>query len=219
MSTPRFANRYRIPSVRMRGWDYTSTGQYFVTICTFEKMPWLGNIRGGRVRLSDIGTTVNACWHAIPRHHPHVALDAFVVMPDHIHGIVVIGKRDAIHDTLNNESVETRHVASLPTASPSTSPTASPSASPSASPTASPTTFPRTFRPNVFGPLRSGSLQSIIHSFKAAVTRQCRQMGKMEFHWQPRYHDHCIRTPRELSAIRRYIRRNPAAWFAKHVDM
>ena len=78
-------------TTRLAGHDYTRPGTYFVAICTRTRAPHLGEIEGRSVRLTDAGRIVRDCWLEIPQHFPHVTLDAFVIMPDHVHGIVVIG--------------------------------------------------------------------------------------------------------------------------------
>ena len=91
MSTGRvfpFAIRGR-RSVRLREHDYRS-GTYFVTICANNRVPTFGEVVQRRVNLSSAGQVANACWLEIPRCFPHVELDAFVVMPDHIHGILCL---------------------------------------------------------------------------------------------------------------------------------
>ncbi|MBC8029905.1 MAG: transposase [Pyrinomonadaceae bacterium] len=77
-------------SVRLRGFDYASRGFFFVTICTHNKQPTLGKIINYKCRLSDIGRIVETCWREIPEHFPNVYLDEWVIMPNHVHGIIVI---------------------------------------------------------------------------------------------------------------------------------
>ncbi|MBC7260082.1 MAG: transposase [Chloroflexi bacterium] len=77
-------------AIRLRGWDYRDAGAYFVTICTHGGQPLFGDVADGTMRLNEYGEIVAACWRDLPRHHPHVELDAFVVMPNHVHGIIVI---------------------------------------------------------------------------------------------------------------------------------
>ena len=103
----KYRGQYRIESTRLKGWDYSSAGFYYVTICTKDKHPYFGFIVDGEVQLSDIGEIAFICWMAIPEHFSSVGIDEFVVMPNHVHGIVVI-RSDAI------SPVETPHVASLP---------------------------------------------------------------------------------------------------------
>lgn len=79
--------------MRLLGFDYTRPGQYFITICTFQKRCFLGVIKDGRPLLSRIGKIARDCWYSIPDHFPDVNLDAFVIMPNHIHGIVTIKPR------------------------------------------------------------------------------------------------------------------------------
>ena len=78
-------------SIRLSGYDYRQAGAYFVTICTHEKALLLGEVVDGTVRLNESGHSVSACWSAIPEHFRNADVDAFVVMPNHLHGVVVIG--------------------------------------------------------------------------------------------------------------------------------
>lgn len=82
-------NRHR-RSIRLQGFDYSGPGAYFVTICTQGRTCLFGDVVDSKIRLNDAGTMVEKCWLAIPLHFPDVILDEFVVMPNHIHGIVVI---------------------------------------------------------------------------------------------------------------------------------
>jgi len=77
-------------SIRLKDYDYTQAGAYFVTICTHRRECVLGDVAAGAMVLSQMGRIVRACWGEIPDHFAHVELDASVVMPDHIHGIIVI---------------------------------------------------------------------------------------------------------------------------------
>jgi len=88
----RFAGKYRTETIRLAGWDYSQSGFYFVTICTKDRMCYLGNIVGGEMRLLRIGEIVRGYWLEIPEHFGGVFLDEFIVMPSHFHGIVTIGK-------------------------------------------------------------------------------------------------------------------------------
>ncbi len=77
-------------SIRLKGYDYSQAGAYFVTICTQNRECLFGDIVDGEMMLNDAGQMVEQCWYDIPLHFPHAGLDEFVVMPNHIHGIVVI---------------------------------------------------------------------------------------------------------------------------------
>ncbi len=76
--------------MRLRGYDYAQAGAYFVTICAHNRECVFGESMGGEMRLSNIGKIADECWNAIPEHFQQVELDEFVVMPNHIHGILVI---------------------------------------------------------------------------------------------------------------------------------
>ena len=82
--------RHHRRSVRLRGYDYSQAGAYFVTICTPDRACLFGDVADGVMRLNDAGRVVERCWHEIPIHFPHVELDEFVIMPNHVHGVIVI---------------------------------------------------------------------------------------------------------------------------------
>jgi putative transposase len=96
----KFKNKYRIESARLRPWDYSSPGWYFVTVCTKQMKPYFGRIDQGFPILSELGQTAYQYWSEIPQHHHNTKIDEFIVMPNHIHGIIII--------------VETLHATSLP---------------------------------------------------------------------------------------------------------
>ena len=84
----KFNRRYRIASVRAPWWEYTTPGAYFITICTYQNQPYFGK----PTNLSPIGQIATTCWHDIPNHHTvPITLGAFVVMPNHIHGLIELG--------------------------------------------------------------------------------------------------------------------------------
>ena len=80
-------------SIRIRGWHYASPGWYFLTFGTWERQRLLAEVRGRRMCLTWAGRIVEASWHAIPEHFSGVTLDAFVVMPDHVHGLLHLDDR------------------------------------------------------------------------------------------------------------------------------
>ena len=88
----KYLNKYRISSTRLSTWDYSCNGAYFITICTVNRQHYFGEIINAEMHLSEIGELANQFWLAIPDHSPFVLLDAFVVMPNHMHGIIVIDK-------------------------------------------------------------------------------------------------------------------------------
>ena len=83
-------NRHHRRSIRLKGYDYSQAGAYFITICTQDRACLFGKVVNGEMQLNDAGRMVLAEWNMLPERFPHVVLDAFVVMPNHVHGIVVI---------------------------------------------------------------------------------------------------------------------------------
>ncbi|MCX6634266.1 MAG: transposase [Acidobacteria bacterium] len=78
-------------SIRLKGYDYTQPGAYFVTICTYQRECLLGRIESGQVVLSDTGETARSVWDGLPSRFPSVGLDEYVIMPNHVHGIILVG--------------------------------------------------------------------------------------------------------------------------------
>jgi REP element-mobilizing transposase RayT len=90
-------------TVRLKEYDYSQPGEYFVTICTKNHECIFGSIINGKMILNEKGRIVDKCWKGIPVHFLNTELDNFVIMPNHIHGILIL-----------NDSVGTRHAVSLP---------------------------------------------------------------------------------------------------------
>ena len=88
-----FNGKYRIKSTRLRFWDYSSDGFYFVTICTKDREYFFGEIKNGIMGLNEIGCMVTKFWREIPNHFDNVILNEFVVMPNHVHGILEINNK------------------------------------------------------------------------------------------------------------------------------
>ena len=101
----KFRNKFRIESARKMDWDYGSNAAYFITICTKDRRCYFGEVKHNEMHLSEIGKIADQYWREIPQHFPFVRLENHVVMPNHIHGIVIIEKTDP---------VETQDLASLP---------------------------------------------------------------------------------------------------------
>lgn len=89
-----YRNRFRIPSARRLGWDYRWTGVYAVTICVQGRVCCLGEVTERSVSLSPYGQIVEEEWLRIPEIYPHVALDEWIIMPDHLHGILMFEKEE-----------------------------------------------------------------------------------------------------------------------------
>jgi REP element-mobilizing transposase RayT len=75
----------------LRGFDYRNTDAYFITMCTHERARLLSTICDGHVELTQFGVIAEWCWLDLPQHYGFVELDAFVIMPDHVHAIIGLG--------------------------------------------------------------------------------------------------------------------------------
>ncbi len=186
-----FRNRYRVPSARAPWWDYGRDAAYFVTICTQGHTHFFGEVEKDKMRLTEIGTIAHDCWQEIPDHFPFVHLHEFVVMPNHVHGIVIIDRYGYAPpvETLHDTPVETLHATSLPTSDPPP---------------------PKNEEMAALSP-KSGSLSTIIRSYKSAVSKQARAIHA-DFTWQARFHDRIIRDAQGHEKIRYYIINNPRLW-------
>ena len=77
----------------MKDYDYSSPGEYFITICTYEHQCVLGNVDNEQMQLNEIGKIVKTCWNEIINHFPTVASDEYVIKPNHLHGIIVLNEQ------------------------------------------------------------------------------------------------------------------------------
>ncbi len=185
----KYKNTYRIQSNRLKNWDYSSSGAYFITICTKDKIHYFGNIIDGKMRLSEIGKIAYHFWKEIPKHFPFVCLDKFVIIPNHMHGIIIIDEinhidancRDAINCVSTVEQSETSHK-----------------------------TINGGFAGNK-NPLLNNNLSRVIRWYKGRVTFECRKTNP-KFAWQPNYYDHIIRNNRSYDMIKKYIYENQKNW-------
>jgi len=83
-------------SIRMKSWNYSDPSDYFITICTHERENLFGEVIDGIMVLNNIGKIAQDCWYDLPNHYPHIYLDEFVIMPNHIHGVITILADDHI---------------------------------------------------------------------------------------------------------------------------
>ncbi|MGJ3249220.1 MAG: hypothetical protein ACFE0I_24490 [Elainellaceae cyanobacterium] len=81
-------------SIRLKGFDYTTSGAYFITICTHHRECLFGEIVNGTMQLNPLGQIGQRHWLKLPNHYRHLSLDKFIIMPDHIHGILVLHDGD-----------------------------------------------------------------------------------------------------------------------------
>ena len=98
----KFQNKYRIPSTRLKNWDYGKNGAYFITICTGNREHFFGEIvtvdNVNEMHLNEIGKLADKFWSEIPKHFPFVELGNYTVMPNHVHGILIIDKTNVMDD-------------------------------------------------------------------------------------------------------------------------
>jgi putative transposase len=177
-----YRNKYRIESARCPNWDYTSNGVYFVTICTKHHHCFFGNVVGQEMQLSRMGAIVAEEWQKIAQIRPNVRLDTWVVMPNHLHGIIILtNPQQSSPVETSRWDVSTTHRGD---------------------------DFTATQRPR----LQSNSLGAIVGQFKSICTKRIWADGFIEFRWQMRYHDHIIRDEESAVRIQTYILNNPAKW-------
>ncbi len=99
-----YKNKFRIETSRLKDWDYSIPWWYYVTICTKDMKCWFGEIKNGKMIYNSFGEKAIEFFKGIPIHFPITEIDYFVIMPNHVHGIIII-----------NDTVETRHGVSLQT--------------------------------------------------------------------------------------------------------
>ena len=186
----KFQDIYRIPSARAAWWDYRNDAAYFVTICTAGREHYFGEIRDEIMYLSEMGKFAHENWHEMPDHCPFVKLDSFVVMPNHLHGILVIDnlvdfdcRDDVGRDAINRVS-----------------------------------TCEQSEPPEKIGgitgennPMLFDNLSRAIRWYKGKTTFKCHSLHA-DFGWQTRFHDHIIRDEESWKNIQEYILNNPARW-------
>jgi len=176
--------KHRRRSIRLRGYDYAQVGAYFVTIVTRDRACLFGEVVDGEMWPNQFGRIVQATWGELPDHYPGVERDAFMVMPNHIHGIIVlvddggVGEYD-VGAGLKPALTEFR-----------------------------PTTTPRA------GLKPAPTLPEIIWAFKTFSARRINESRATPgaLVWQRNYYERVVRGENELSRIREYIANNPLQW-------
>jgi REP element-mobilizing transposase RayT len=163
-------------SLRLKDYDYSQEGAYFVTICTHKKALFFEN--------EHISAIVEKCWLAIPVHFPNVQLDEWVIMPNHMHGILIITDKCRTTKYCTNNVYNFRR----------------------GDPTGRPYIRPHGPTPDSIG--------TIIGQFKSIVTRRINKLhGTLGApFWQRNYYEHVIRNEDDLNEIRQYILDNPVQW-------
>jgi putative transposase len=183
--------RYHRRSIRLKGYDYRQAGAYFVTICTQDRAFLFGQVAHGEMRLNEAGKMVYDVWNDLPAFYPGVQTDAFIVMPNHIHGIIILVGAD-------------------PRVCP-----AQPSVG--VGPRAYPGQPHELGQPQGVAPTLG--LPDVVHRFKTMTTKRyadgVKRLGWEPFRgrlWQRNYYEHIIRNEEYLNRIREYILTNPMRW-------
>jgi REP element-mobilizing transposase RayT len=176
-------------SMRLKGYDYTQAGAYFVTICVNDRRHLLGKITNGEMILNEPGEMVQQIWNEIPENYSGADIDFSVVMPNHFHGIIIltgenvgaplVGAQDGALEGTNEEKAGTR-----------------------------PAPTNRNFHlSQIVGEFKSLTTNEYITGVK---TKNWQRFNKK--FWQRNYYDHIIRNEWDLNRIRKYIYYNPLKW-------
>ena len=179
-------DRHHRRSIRLKGYDYSRPGIYLVTICTQGRECLFGQIVDGEMQLNHAGRIAQDEWLRSAELRPRVTLDAFVVMPNHIHGIIIL--TDRRRGTLQRAPAERAPTERTPT---------------ERAPTV-----------ERFGKPTSDSIPTIVRLFKSAATKRINEMRRTPGVpvWQRNYYEHIVRTDASLQRIRAYIGSNPERW-------
>lgn len=183
--------RHQRRSTRLRGYDYSREGIYFVTICTHQRISFFGEIADGLMHLSPFGTIVHNEWERLPERWPHVALGAFQVMPNHFHGILSISRPASVRIPLMSIQNDS----------------------------STPEDQPGEISFNQLQWSTLPTLGQIIGAYKSIVWTTCMHHHKahtpdelFDKIWQRSFDDRIIRNPAMLKNVTNYIINNPKNW-------
>jgi len=216
------SQRHHRRSIRLPGYDYTQPGAYCITICSHDRREIFGEILAGEMQLNTCGHIAWREWERLPSRFPSLQLGAFVIMPNHMHGILIIS------DDCTGRSTAAFEEGSAPSSirrAPTTDTTR-------CAPTTDTNRRAPTPTGEQFGRPVAGSIPTILRSYKSAVTLRvnrlrvgARRQAKRDQilpqsavplldHpvWQRNYHEHVIRNDDEQQRIHDYIFENPQRW-------
>ena len=186
-------DRHHRRSIRLPWYDYASGGAYFVTIVTYGRACIFGQVVDGKMRRNAIGDVVHDTWHEIPDHSPHIVMDAFVVMPNHVHGVLVLTDRVGATHASPTPVPGQR----LPVHGPKSGSVGAAIGSFKAA---------TTKRVNA---LRRGQGDACVAPTHLSDLLPSPPEGPL---WQRNYYEHIIRNEAALNRIRAYIIENPVRW-------
>jgi REP element-mobilizing transposase RayT len=175
-------------SIRLPGYDYSLPGAYYVTLCTYGKDCIFGDVNGRAVRLNEYGLVARREWLRSAAVRPGINLDAFVIMPNHLHGIIILTAES--QSGVGADGVGAVGVGANAVGAPSGAP----------------------LQPALYRPPRS--LSSFVACYKATVTRRINRSRDTRGArvWQRNYYERVIRDDDELAGARGYIIDNPGRW-------
>lgn len=230
MPAPFNPQKHRRRSIRLHGYDYTQPGAYFITICTHEHMPLFGEISNGEMRLNRTGKITREEWSRLPERFPFLECGPFVVMPNHIHGILIIRDRDCrgtaedeimaherrgtaadgeatIEDGIRRGTAEDVR-AMIEDESSRARTIGNREAAVMEESSRAPTRIEQFSKPV------PGSIPTIVRSFKSSVTRRTNRASEHSsvLLWQRNYYEHVVRDEADYERIEEYIQNNPRRW-------
>jgi putative transposase len=210
--------KYNRKSIRKKGFDYLQEGLYFLTICCKDMKCCFGEVVNGEMKWNAAGKIANECWLAIPTHFPHAILHEFVVMPNHVHGIIElmslpVGANNHSPQPNNHSPQPNNHSPQMSDMNNHSPQPNNHSPQPDGIENMANGFLPYSGAKN-FSPLRSPSktIGSIVRGFKIGVTKWMRQNTDVHDVWQRNYYDIIIRNDLSYHRISNYIINNPKKW-------
>ena len=223
----KFQNKYRTQSIRLATFDYSSNGAYFITICCNEMKHYFGNVCDGEMILNDHGKIADELWAMIPQQFPFIELGNFQIMPNHMHGILIL-----------NESVQTRFIASHTSTNLNSDNHADPFSAKTDSDVASDTRLIASIQTTgaddkhdvageirliasiqavpggatgIQNPMLHENIGRVIRWYKGRCTFEIRK-SLFAFKWLSGYWDNIIKSSKSYENIQNYIENNPKKW-------
>ena len=204
-----FKNKYRIESIRLPGYDYSRPGAYFITIVTHNRQCLFGEIVDGEMMSNEFGEIVKTEWQKTGILRPNTDVNTFIVMPNHLHGILIITDNDDLYHHHNrNRNRDRNRRDTLQRVSTESESESESESGMGMEPGMGMGTIEQ------FGKPTHNSIPTIVRLFKSTVTKQINQIRQTLGIpvWQRNYYEHIIRNDDELNKIREYIINNPLTW-------
>lgn len=200
-------------SGRIPGYDYSQAGAYFVTVVAYRRKPLFGEVREGVMQPNHLGEIVQHAWFDLSSHYPRVRLDAFCLMPNHVHGIIVLVNEPHNETSWIGSSIEQDEIVP-PTSRGGSSPEANKHVLP-ARHIQGKDHLPEQTRPyNPTNRMAQHGLPEIVRAFKSFSARRVNVMRRMKGTpvWQRSYYEHILRSEADWRRIAAYILDNPRRW-------